>query len=555
MSISRLRSPAPWILKKGKSWNGPSKLAGNSSSNGRSKEKNPNKTKNRLLFLMNSPSIVSNLISFQPELRPALPTIEGSVDYQQLRTQLERIDEILTEGGVEQHFVKLSFEHWGKQGKEPLAKVSIKQKQIFEIHSIQALRCDIARTLSGEDFRGMNCRIADSALLQWFCLVGQVDKVKVPSKSTLHRYAQWLPEESIREIIHHLLGRACEPGQAGEQALKLEEPLDLDGYFLDTTCVKANIHFPVDWVLLRDGTRTLLKAIIVIRKHGLRHRIEAPETFLKRMNRLCIEMTHTGRKVHSKKERKRILRQMKKLVKVVGGHARGYRKLLDACWEQSDLTRGQAEQILRRIDGVLELLPGAQKQAHERIIGERLVPNEEKILSLYEPQIRVIVRGKVGAEVEFGNVLLLGENPQGVIVDWKLHEQSPSDVNLVQESIQRVEEALSIRIQEIGADRGFESKTNRRWLEKRSIYNGICPRDPRVLKERMEENRFRELQKRRAQTEGRIAIFKNEFLGRPMRSKGFGHRKLQIAWGILTHNLWVIARLPQAAQQELQEAA
>ncbi len=39
------------------------------------------------------------------------------------------------------------------------------------------------------------------------------------------------------------------------QPLDLAEPLDGDTYFLNPTCVKANIHFPVDWVLLRDAVR------------------------------------------------------------------------------------------------------------------------------------------------------------------------------------------------------------------------------------------------------------------------------------------------------------
>ena len=65
----------------------------------------------------------------------------------------------------------------------------------------------------------------------------------------------------------------------------------------------------------------------------------------------------------------------------------------------------------------------------------------------------------------------------------------------------------------------------------------------------MEDERFMEMQRRRAQTEGRIGIFKNGFLGRPMRAKGFGHREIQVAWGVLTHNLWVIARLPVSKAQ------
>jgi hypothetical protein len=47
----------------------------------------------------------------------------------------------------------------------------------------------------------------------------------------------------------------------------------------------------------------------------------------------------------------------------------------------------------------------------------------------------------------------------------------------------------------------------------------------------MKHEQFAQAQRRRAQTEARVAIFKNEFLGRPMRSEGFENRALQVAWG------------------------
>jgi hypothetical protein len=33
-----------------------------------------------------------------------------------------------------------------------------------------------------------------------------------------------------------------------------------------------------------------------------------------------------------------------------------------------------------------------------------------------------------------------------------------------------------------------------------------------------------------------------------MMSKGFVHRENRVAWAVLAHNLWVIARLPQAEE-------
>lgn len=46
--------------------------------------------------------------------------------------------------------------------------------------------------------------------------------------------------------------------------------------------------------------------------------------------------------------------------------------------------------------------------------------NADKIPSLYDTSVRVIVRGKAGAEVKFGHTRLLGEDPQGVMIDFRL---------------------------------------------------------------------------------------------------------------------------------------
>jgi IS5 family transposase len=304
--------------------------------------------------------------------------------------------------------------------------------------------------------------------------------------------------------------------------------------------------FPVDWVLLRDATRTLMKAITLIRAQGLRHRMEEPAVFIRRMNVLAMEMTHTWGEKDSKKQRKKVLRKMDKLVGCVTRHARRYRGLLDQQWEQTEWTRGETEYILRRLDKVLDQLPTARQQARDRILKGQLVPSKEKILSLYDPDVQVIVRHKAGAEVEFGNTLLLGESAQGVIIEWELFKDvAPSDARLVSRSVKRLEEKLKIHLRAVGADRGFDSDSNQQWLKAQKIYNAICPRSPKELKKRKKSWKFSRLQRRRSQCEGRIGIVKNNFLGRPLRSKGFLSRELAVSWAVLTHNLWVIARLPQ----------
>ncbi|MDH7503045.1 MAG: hypothetical protein QHJ82_10105 [Verrucomicrobiota bacterium] len=143
----------------------------------------------------------------------------------------------------------------------------------------------------------------------------EIDRIQVPNKSTLQRYASRWDQGEIRRLVTELLRQGAED----PASLGLAEPVDLDPVFLDTTCVEADIHYPIDWVLMRDAIRTLIKAVGLIRGQGLKHRMEEPQLFIKRVNNLCIQMTHAGKKPDSQRQRKHILRKIDKLV---GGGAR-----------------------------------------------------------------------------------------------------------------------------------------------------------------------------------------------------------------------------------------
>jgi IS5 family transposase len=491
------------------------------------------------------------IVSYQEELSPALPTVIGNVDYQEFRSTLLRIDEVLERSRAERKFIEertAAYRQAAEENGRREESVSPGELAGVARQACQALRCNIARQLLGESSRGFSARLADSPLLQRFCGIARLDVIQVPSKSTVDRYGKLVGEQTVRKVTDRVSRAAAQPASRGRQRLGLAKPLDLEAFFMDTTCVQANIHFPVDWVLLRDAARTLIKAILVIRKHGLKHRMPKPQELIREMNRLSIEMTQTPRKKRdSKRERKRVLRQMKELTKVIRRHANRYRDLLAERWADSDLSWGQACAVLDRLDRVLEVLPEAIRQAHERIIAGRQVPNGQKLLSLYEPDLHVIVRGKASAAVEFGNTLLLGESREGVIVDWILfQEQVRGDAALVEDSVKRFSQLFGRNPGALATDRGFDDERNREWLAKEKIYNGICPKSPRRQARRMTDDRFVKLQRRRAQTEARVAIFKNGFLGRPMRSKGFLNRERDVGWAVLAHNLWVIARLPRA---------
>ena len=136
-----------------------------------------------------------------------------------------------------------------------------------------------------------------------------------------------------------------------------------------------------------------------------------------------------------------------------------------------------------------------------------------------------------------------------------IEDQAKADCHLLQPALEQIAKTFGAYPGVVGADRSFDSEEVRVYLWGNDIYNGVCPRSPAMLKERLKEERFCQSQKRRSQTEGRIGIVKNRFLDGTLRSKGFLHRQLGVAWAILAHNLWALARLSITQKEELGLAA
>lgn len=496
-----------------------------------------------------------NTITFQHELRPELPNVYGTKDYLEFRETLIKIDQMLIKSRLEHELVTQALEQFVSTKQIDHKDFYNSKKAGFHYGKLKhALRCNIARHLTGESYRAFSIRLADSSLFQWFTGINPLSNRKAISKSTLERYEKCFDENIVANKIREWLENFSDANKASE--IGLEQPIEFSDFFMDSTCIKANIHFPVDWVLLRDATRSLVLAIKKIREQGLKHRMTEPSVFLKQMNNLCITMTHLRRKADSKRQRKRIFRAMKKLSHCMAKHGNRYRQLLKENWGNTNWTEAQANQVIRRLNLVLDQLPKAIKQAHERIIGERKILSKDKILSLYDRDVHVIVRGKAESEVEFGQGFLLTEQKDGLIVDWQLFaNQPPSDSKLIKPTVERLKKYYG-NINFVCADRGFDSKSNDTFLEEEKIINVICPKSVKQLQEKLSDSNFVLLQTRRSQTEARIGIFKNVFLGKPLRSRITANKHLAINWCILTHNLWVLAKMSIADERSsLQKAA
>lgn len=487
---------------------------------------------------------MKKIIPFSLELRQQLPEINASKEYAIFRNQLERMDEIINSLKLEKIFMEMELnKRESKRKQEGKPKLTNNEKIEIEKLSIKKLRCVICRNLLQESYEKFSVHLADSMLLQNFCRLNVLGKIKIPSSSSLQRYEKNVPVE----LLEKLIGKTIITDEETAEQLKIGIISTIKIYF-DTTCLETNIHFPVDWLLLRDAVRTLILAVKLIRNEGLKNRMASPQKFITEMNNVCIKMTHTRRKRNGKKHRKKILRLMKKILKKISHHAITHYELLIDNWYKTHLSENETLQILQRMKNILSQLPDAIHQAHERIIGERIVASSEKLLSLYEVDTNVIVRGKSSAEVEFGNKLLIGELENGLIMYYKMYKNgSPSDSGLLPKALEKIKEISSPKNcpKIVITDRGFVGNKNEKYLSKNGIRNYIFPRSKTKLADYLKDPEFCMAQTRRSQTEGRIGILKNKFGINSIRSKGFESREKTLGWSILTHNIWVLARLNQ----------
>jgi hypothetical protein len=482
--------------------------------------------------------------ALQLHLSPAPIEVIANVDHRRFTQVVDDLGQLLRSSGLEELAIEMVIENHPGAGARARARLAG--------FAVQALRQESLRHLRGlPALRPFSIEVAGNPHLAAFCGLLELDGVRRTSKSTMDRRSKLFSEEQLRRL-HRCLTEVCGNADLCGK-LGLEEPLDMGTCLIDGTCLEANIHFPVDWVLLRDVAVTLLKATKLIRAEGLVCRMpEGPDELARQMNRLCIAMTHAKRRKDAKRERKALLRQMKPFLRRIGAHAARHRDKLEAKRPRTRFSQKEAAGIIARVDKMLRQIDPVIEQAHERLIGERAVPTKKKILSVHEPDVQVIVRGKAGKAVEFGNTLLLSENRDGYLTDWMLYRESaPSEPKQLKESLARQNAYdLDKPVEAVSTDRGFASKATCRLLEGGKVYDATCPRDPATLAQRMEEKRFVDLQRRRGSTEARVAILGNWFLGRRLRSKGFGNRARSVAHAVLAHNLWVLARRLAAMREE-----
>lgn len=221
---------------------------------------------------------------------------------------------------------------------------------------------------------------------------------------------------------------------------------------LDATCAPADIAYPTDLSLLNEA-REKLEGMIDILHAPFRGKTRKPRTYRQRARRAYLAIAKQKRPGR-RKVRKAIGQQLRYIARDL--------KHMTKLTEQSSLSllgKQQYKQLL-----VIQELFRQQKEMYVN----RSHRIDDRIVSIAQPHVRPIVRGKAKANVEFGAkvaVSLVG----GYAMMEELKWDAFNEAGTLQQSVESYYQRHGCYPEAILADKIYRNRENLRYCKERNI--------------------------------------------------------------------------------------
>lgn len=218
---------------------------------------------------------------------------------------------------------------------------------------------------------------------------------------------------------------------------------------LDATCAPSNIRYPQDFSLLNEA-REKIETIIIrfCKAYGL----PRPRLYRKVARKNYLTLAKTRRR-SSKKIRSTIRKQLSFVKRDL--------HYLDDMMQKGYAPTSKEISLLFTIHKLYE--------QQEYMYKNKVHSVEDRIVSITQPWIRPIVRGKSKAPVEFGAKfdLSLDENGYGRIE--KISYDAYNESTIMQEAVERYKERTGHYPERVLADQIYRTRENRRYCKSHSI--------------------------------------------------------------------------------------
>jgi IS5 family transposase len=339
------------------------------------------------------------------------------------------------------------------------------------------------------------------------------------SFKVFHKYISQINGESLKELMVAINRIMIE--EAGVENCKSVR--------MDSTAVETDIHYPTNNELTWDCIKTAHRLIKKLEESGCLKKVR---NYQKQAKKHRFQINNTKK---SEKKKELFDKQLKLLRSSIN---QAERAVIEA------ITKGDITDFLvaQELKG---LLPKMEKvyditRRHE-LLGES-VPNVEKIFSIYEEHTDIIVKGK--REAEFGHKVNLTTGRSTIILDVEIVDGNPSDSQLYEGALERVERMYGVTPRDVVTDGGYASLTNQTVAKEKGVVNIVFNKIVGSLKNIVTSgNMETRLKKWRSGIEAVISNIKRGFNLYRCEWKGREHFDAKVLWSVIAYNIRVITSL------------
>ncbi|WP_085961782.1 IS5-like element ISCysp16 family transposase [Crocosphaera chwakensis] len=223
---------------------------------------------------------------------------------------------------------------------------------------------------------------------------------------------------------------------------------------LDATCAPADIKYPTDLGILNQA-RIETERIIDNLYKALRGKLRKKPRISRHIARKEYLKVAKKGKVSYQERRKAIEKQLK-YVKNNLGHI-----------EDLNQAGASLKNLSKRQQNLLETIKKVYKQ--QRVMWENKTQSvPQRIVSLTQPHIRPIVRGKAGKPIEFGAKLSVSCVDNYVFLDRISWENLNESCHL-KEQVEKYREMFGYYPESVHVDKIYRTRENRNWCKERGI--------------------------------------------------------------------------------------
>lgn len=309
---------------------------------------------------------------------------------------------------------------------------------------------------------------------------------------------------------------------------------------VDTTAMEKNIAYPTDTSLLNRGIETIVRGVKQLKKLGLSIDVRSYARVTKK-EILRVAKLGRGRRERINQATKKLIGYAKQVLSVVPVAARAIKKKA-------------GEQLQKRIDKTKESLKTAAElvervitQSRKRLEGVHI---KNKVLSIHEPTVVVIAKGKRKQRYEYGSKVSLMCDRNGFVTGHQEYQSNIADNNTLDAALEDFKETYGKYPDEMAADRGYHTKEPSEILAKVRV--SAIPRKGKKKHPSHKASWFRRLQRQRNKIEPVIGHLKKDHRMDKCRYKGPKGDNLNVGFATCAWNLKKWAR--QVSQEQKQVA-